>query len=121
MAKPHSRRWSTPASSPPTSTASPSPARPGDDGARQRCRMRACSSGSQFRTPDFDQDDRLAALGGELCDFEKLVGRFEAFDKAGNDSSIRIIQQIAGEIGKVEVGLVPCRDDVAEAEGATVY
>src|SRR5262249_29119515 len=56
-----------------------------------------------------------------LCDFEKLVGRFEAFDKAGNDSSIRIIQQIAGEIGKVEVGLVPCRDDVAEAEGATVY
>src|SRR5215831_18389627 len=78
--------------------------------------MRACRPGSQFRTPDFDEDDRLAALGGELCDFEKFIGVFEAFDKAGNDPGIRIVQQIAGEIGKVEVGLVPCRDDVAEAD-----
>jgi len=41
---------------------------------------------------------------------------YEAFDKAGNDPSIRIVQQIAGEIGKVEVGLVAGRDDVAEAD-----
>ena len=49
----------------------------------------------------------LAALCCELCHFEKLVGLFEAFDKARNDPSIRIVQQIAGEIGKVEVCLVP--------------
>jgi hypothetical protein len=69
--------------------------------------MRACSPGSQFRTPDFDEDDRLAALCGELCHFEKFIGLFEAFDKTGNYPSIRIVQQIAGEIGKVEVCLVP--------------
>jgi hypothetical protein len=77
-------------------------------GTRQRCGMRACRPGSQFRTPDFDQNDRLAALRGELCHLEKLIGRFEAFDKAGNDPSIRIVEQIAREIRKVEVGLVPC-------------
>jgi len=77
-------------------------------GTRQRLSMRACSPGSQFRTPDFYEDDRLAALGCELCQFEKFIGLFEAFDKAGNDSSIRIVQQIAGEIGKVEVCLTPC-------------
>jgi hypothetical protein len=53
--------------------------------------VRACRPGSQFRTPDFNQDDRLAALCGELCDFEKLVGVFEAFDKTSNYPSIRII------------------------------
>src|SRR5712692_4361525 len=79
--------------------------------------MRACSPGSQFRTPDFDEDDRLAALCCELCHFEKFIGALEAFDKAGNYPSIRIVQQIAGEIGKVEVCLVPCRDYVAEADG----
>ena len=78
--------------------------------------MRLCGPGSQFRTPDFDEHDRLAALCGELCHFEKFIGGFEAFDKTGNDPSIRIVQQIAGEIGKVEVGLVPCRDDIAEAD-----
>ena len=47
--------------------------------------MRACRPGSQFRTPDFDEDDRLAALCGELCHFEKFIGLFEAFDKTSND------------------------------------
>ena len=75
-------------------------------GTRQRCRMRACRPGSQFRTTDLDEDDRLAALCGELCDFEKFIGSFEAFDKAGDYPRIRIVQQIAGEIGKVEVCLV---------------
>jgi hypothetical protein len=69
--------------------------------------MRACSPSSQFRTPDFDQDDRLAALCCELCHFEKFIGLLEAFDKTSNYPSIRIVQQIAGEIGKVEVCLVP--------------
>src|SRR5260221_10081512 len=78
--------------------------------------MRACSPRTEFRSPDFDQDDRLAALRRELCHFEKLVGPLEAFDKAGNDPSIRIVQQVAGKIGEVEVGLVPCRDDIAEAD-----
>ena len=85
-------------------------------GTRQRRGMRACRPGSQFRTPDFDEDDRLAALCCELCHFEKFIGPLEAFDKAGNDPSIRIVQQIAGEIRKVEVCLVPCRDYVAEAD-----
>jgi hypothetical protein len=76
-------------------------------GARQRCRMRACRPGSQFRTPDFDEDDRFAAVSGDFCDFEKFIGGFEAFDKAGDDPGIRIVQQVAGEIRKVEVGLVP--------------
>ena len=76
-------------------------------GTRQRCSMRACSPGSQFRTPDFDEDDRLAALCRELCHFEKFIGLFEAFDKTSNDPSIRIVQQIAGEIRKVEVCLDP--------------
>src|SRR5260370_30642936 len=78
--------------------------------------MRACSPGYQFRTPDFDEDDRLAALCGELCHFEKFIGLFEAFDKASNDPSIRIVQQIAGEVRKVEVCLVPSRDYKAEAD-----
>ena len=60
--------------------------------ASQRCSMRACSPGSQFRTPDFDQDDRLAALCCELCHFEKFIGLFEPFDKAGDDPSFGIIQ-----------------------------
>jgi hypothetical protein len=59
-------------------------------GTRQRSSMRACSPGSEFRTPDFDQDDRLAALCCELCHFEEFIGLFEAFDKAGNDPRIRI-------------------------------
>src|SRR5580692_13121943 len=41
-------------------------------GARQRCRMRACRPGSQFRTPDFYEDDRLAALGCELATSRNL-------------------------------------------------
>jgi hypothetical protein len=49
----------------------------------------------------------LPALRCELCHFEKFIGLFEAFDKTGNDPSIRIVQQIAGEIRKVEVCLVP--------------
>ncbi len=77
-------------------------------GTRQRCRMRACRPGSQFRTPDFDEDDGLAALCGELCQFEKFIGLFEAFDKTSNYPSIRIVQQIAREIRKVEVCLVSC-------------
>ncbi len=85
-------------------------------GAGQCRRMRACRPGSQFRTPDFYEDDRLAARGCKLCHFEKLVGPLEAFDKTGNDPSIRIVEQIAGEIGKVEVGLVAGRDNVAEAD-----
>jgi hypothetical protein len=43
-------------------------------GTRQRCSMRACSPRSESRTPDFDEDDRLAALCCELCDLEKLIG-----------------------------------------------
>jgi hypothetical protein len=35
---------------------------------------------------------------------------------AGNYPSIRIIEQIAGEIRKVEICLVPCRDYIAEAD-----
>src|SRR5262249_47225109 len=58
----------------------------------------------------------LAALCGDFCDFEKFIGLFEAFDKASNYPSIRIVQQIAGEIRKVEVCLVACRDYVAEAD-----
>jgi hypothetical protein len=48
-----------------------------------------------------------------------IVGPLRAFNKAGNDRndpSARIVQQIAGEIGKVEVGLVPGRDYIAEAD-----
>ena len=60
-------------------------------GTRQRCSMRACSP-----------------LCCELCHFEKFIGLFEAFDKTSNYPSIRIFQQIAGEIRKVEVCLVPC-------------
>src|ERR1700731_5399647 len=78
--------------------------------------MRACRPGPQFRTPDFYEDDRLAALCCELCHFEKFIGPLEAFDKTSNYPSIRIVQQIAGEIRKVEVCLVPCRDDVAETD-----
>src|SRR5271157_3310109 len=77
--------------------------------ARQRRGMRACSPRSEFRTPDFDEDDRLAALCRELCHFEKLVGLLEAFDKTSNDLGIRIVQQVAGKVGKIEVCLVPCR------------
>src|SRR5262249_48387231 len=71
---------------------------------------------SEFRTPDLDEDDRLAALDGELRNFEKFVGLFEAFDKTGNDPRIRIVQQITDKIGKVEVRLGPRRDDIAKAD-----
>src|SRR6202022_3179096 len=84
--------------------------------ARQRCGMRACRPRAEFRTPDFDEDDRLAALYCELCNFEKFISLLEAFDKTGNYPSIRIVEQIAGEIRKVEVCLVPRRDYVAEAD-----
>ncbi len=84
--------------------------------AGQRRGMRVCRPRPEFRTPDLDEDDRLAALRRELCHFEKLVGPLEAFDKAGNDPCVRIVQQVAGEIGKVEIGLVSGRDDVAEAD-----
>src|SRR5262249_16788585 len=45
-----------------------------------------------------------------------FVGLLEAFDKTSNYPSIRIVQQIAGKIGKVEVCLVPCRNYIAEAD-----
>ena len=83
---------------------------------RQRRRMRLCRPRAEFRTPDFNKDDRLAALRRKLCHFKKLVGPLEAFDKPGNDPRIRIVHQVAGEIRKIEVCLVPCRDDVAEAD-----
>jgi hypothetical protein len=73
--------------------------------------MRACRPRSEFRAPDLDEDDRFAALCRELCHFEKFIGLFEAFDKTGNDPSIRIVQQIAGVIRKVEVCLVPLPTD----------
>src|ERR1700730_18612421 len=44
----------------------------------------------------------------EFCHFEKFIGLFEAVDKPSNYPSIRIVQQIAREIGKAEVCLVPC-------------
>ena len=84
--------------------------------ARQRRGMRLCGPRSKFRTPDLDKDDRLAALCRELCHLEKLIGPLEAFDKTSNDPSIRIVQQVAGKVGKIEVRLVSCRDDVAEAD-----
>src|SRR5262249_33453391 len=78
--------------------------------------MRAGGSRAEFRTPDFDEHNRLAALGCELGHFEKFIGFFEALCKTGNDPGIRIVEQIAGEIGKIEVCLVPSRDDIAEAD-----
>jgi hypothetical protein len=79
--------------------------------------MRARSLGSQFRTPDFDQDDRLAALRRELCHFEKFIGLLEAFDKPGNYPRFRIVQQIAGEIREIEVGLISAYLQFNQAAG----
>src|SRR6516225_7574079 len=57
-----------------------------------------------------------AGLRRQLRPLRETCRLFEAFDKTGNDPRIRIVQQIAGEIRKVEVRLVPCRDDIAEAD-----
>ena len=73
---------------------------------------------AEFERPIFDQNDRLATLRRELCDLKKFIGPLKALDKTRDDPRIRIIQQIPGEISKIEVRLVPCRDDVAEADTA---
>ena len=69
-----------------------------------------------LRAPDLDQHDRLAALGGELGHRDEFRDVFEAFDETRDDARFRIVDEVAREVGEVEIGFVAGRDDVAQAD-----
>ena len=75
-------------------------------GQRHRVRAGRLSPGS---SADLDEDDRLAALGCELSPPRRLVIPLEAFDEAGDRRVSGWTRRVTGEVGEVQIGLVPSR------------
>ena len=72
----------------------------------------------QRRPANFNEDDRLATFGRQFRDFHKLARVFKALDKTGNHPRGVVIDQIAGKIGKIEIGFITRRHDITKADTA---
>jgi hypothetical protein len=78
--------------------------------------VRTCSLRPGFRTANLDQHDRFPTLRGKLGDADELLHVLESFDEPGNDPCAFVVEQIAREIGEIEIALVAGRNDVTQAD-----
>ena len=82
--------------------------------AGKRCSVGTGGAGAQIGPADFDQHDGFAPLGCQLGQLYKLPAVLEAFDKTSDNLGGIVVQQVAGEVGEIQVGLVAGGHDVAE-------
>jgi hypothetical protein len=73
-------------------------------------------SGGHVGQADFQGDDRLAEGAGLLRRRDEVVRDADRFNEHRDGADARVVQQVVGEGGAVEVGLITGGDEVAETD-----
>jgi len=66
----------------------------------------SCRPAADLGAAKLQHDDRLTTLRGQLCELNELGDVLQPFNEAGDHSGIGIVQQVAPDVGELQVGFV---------------
>ena len=85
-------------------------------GADQRARMRLRRRGGGLGGSDLEHDDRLAGRARTAREIDECRALPDALQIAADHRDAGVVQQVAGEVGELEIALVARAHEMAEAK-----